>query len=145
MLRCKQACQDHLRSMHAFERAADGQMKLGSPWHAGKDWEAAADAAQRAQRVDLVQQHTAAAIDAYLQVLNLVGAIATTVLSTSCQLRRPLDPMLPPMPQRRVPACCNKTTQQPPTSCICKPLTYLRMQVMQPLLVTSSDKPPPLS
>ena len=43
-------------------------MKLGSAWHAGKDWEAAADAAQRAQRADLVQAHTAAAVEAYLQV-----------------------------------------------------------------------------
>lgn len=53
--------------MHAYERAAEGQLKLGSAWHAGKNYEAAADAAQRAQRADLVQQHTAAAVEAYLQ------------------------------------------------------------------------------
>lgn len=63
-----QACQDHHKAMASFERAAEGQLKLGSAWHAGKDWEAAADAAQRAQRADLVQQHTAAAVEAYLQV-----------------------------------------------------------------------------
>ncbi len=63
-----QANKEYTRAMSAYERASEGQLKLGSAWHAGKHLEAAADAARHAQQYERVQEFTDAAIEAYLQV-----------------------------------------------------------------------------
>lgn len=66
--RPSQVNKDYTRAMLAYERAAEGQLKLGSAWHAGKHLEAAADAARHAHQFDRVQDFTDGAIEAYLQV-----------------------------------------------------------------------------